>query len=296
MQDRVFKFISIAVLAAATVFLFADRVLAAEIFLSAKSSEIRTGQPFEVEVFLNAGNDSINALEGKIIFPQDLLELKTANDGNSIINFWVEQPKAGASGQAAFSGIIPGGYNGGNGKIFSLAFLAKKVGRGVISIGNARALQNDGAGTEAGLAVAVQNFVVNDEAPVTPEAAAREDREPPEGFLPQIASDPSVFDGKWFLVFATQDKGSGIDHYSVCEGNEKCIVAESPYLLKDQGLRGDIVVTAVDKSGNERSETVSTRHGQRWYEKYVFSVALASAACLIGLFTILLGVKRKTRR
>jgi len=106
--------------------------------------------------------------------------------------------------------------------------------------------------------------------------------------VPEVSRDPNIFDGKWFLVFATQDKGSGIDHYEVLERRELKIqklgfskekslhskfyilnpwrVAESPYLLKDQELKSYIYVKAIDKAGNERVATLSPRNLLKWYE------------------------------
>ena len=63
----------------------------------------------------------------------------------------------------------------------------------------------------------------------------------------------NIFDGKYFLVFATQDKGSGIDHYEVSEDNGASFIpAVSPYLLKNQSLDTKIIVKAFDKKGNEK--------------------------------------------
>jgi len=89
------------------------------------------------------------------------------------------------------------------------------------------------------------------------------DTTPPEPFEPQIGQDPKVFEGKYFLSFATVDKMSGIDYYQVLEadrggyqfGTKKKAewkIAKSPYLLEDQSLRSVIKVKAIDKAGNER--------------------------------------------
>ena len=83
----------------------------------------------------------------------------------------------------------------------------------------------------------------------------------PEEFTPKIGEDKAVFEGKYFLSFATKDGLSGIDHYEVQEvprkltrndAKEEWKVAESPYLLEDQNLVSIIKVKAVDKAGNER--------------------------------------------
>ena len=244
-------------------FLFPYHLFAAEVSFDTKSQDIKVNQLFEVGVFINTDDESINAIEGKIIFPQDLLEIKKINDGNSIINFWIEKPKSATGGQIAFSGIVPGGYNDSRGLIFSITFLAKKEGGGAIEFSGVKALRNDGQGTEAPLTISNFKFLISN---------------PPEEFTPQIAADPAIFDGKWFLVFATQDKGSGIDHYEVCEGKRKCVAAESPYLLQNQDLDEGIVVKAVDKSGNERAVTIPAQKSRAWYKDYVIVAILIIAA------------------
>ena len=82
------------------------------------------------------------------------------------------------------------------------------------------------------------------------------DATPPEEFKPEIGKAPAVFEGKYFLSFATIDRMSGVAHYEISETRnqkqEAWKVGESPYLLEDQGLRSIIKVKAVDKAGNER--------------------------------------------
>ncbi len=265
------KYLLLASVVAAS-FLVVAPTFAAETFFGTKTQEIKAGQLFEVGVFINTDNEEINAVEGKIIFPQDLLEIKKINDGNSIINFWIEKPKSTSDGHVAFSGIIPGGYNDSQGLIFSVTFLAKKEGSGAIEFSGVKALRNDGKGTEATLTISNFQFLISN--PPTggsvPQITApkTEDLNPPEAFTPQIAADPTLFKGKWFLVFATQDKGSGIDHYEVCEGTRKCVTAESPYLLQNQDLDEAIVVKVVDKNGNERVATLPPQKSRVWYKDY----------------------------
>jgi len=78
------------------------------------------------------------------------------------------------------------------------------------------------------------------------------------------------------LVFATQDKGSGIDGYAIHESpriktrisTNELMEDESPYLLKDQNLRSYIYVKAVDKAGNERIAMLEPRYPFKWYERW----------------------------
>lgn len=254
-------------------------VFAAEISFDTKTPEIKVNQLFEVGVFINTDEESINAIEGKIIFPQDLLEVKNVNDGNSIINFWIEKPKSASEDQIAFSGIVPGGYNDSQGLIFSITFLAKKEGGGAIEFSGVKALRNDGQGTEAPLIISNFRFVISETAKSAEQIQIiKEDRDPPEDFKPEIVQNPDIFNGEWFLVFATQDKGSGIAYYAIRETRRKINLkretdakwkeAESPYVLKDQGLRSFVYVKAVDKAGNERITVVEPRYPMKWYENY----------------------------
>jgi len=254
---------------------------AAEIFFDAKTREVAIGEQFEVNIFLNTEEEYINAVEGKVIFPENLLELKEIRDGATIVNFWIERPKIksgpegeqvpyGASNQIAFSGIIPGGYAGEKGLIFSAIFRVKNEGEGIIEIQEAKTLLNDGKGTEASLSISNLQFLISEEIPpslVPPTKII--DIDPPESFEPIVAQDPEIFDGKYFLVFLTQDKGSGIDYYEVCEGKRQCVVAESPYLLQNQSLDREIIVKAIDKSGNERIVTLPAQKPAIWYKNYL---------------------------
>jgi hypothetical protein len=288
---------------------------AAELNLISQTQEINTDQQFQVDLILNTEGEQINAIEGKIVFPEDLLEVKEIRDGNSIINFWIDKPKAetlkntntntnlhesvrvdscgevnNSCGFVYFSGITPGGYNGNQGLILSIIFLAKKEGSGLIEIQNAKTLLNDGKGTEAQLKIFNFQFSIFKESPISQTPILEiQDTEPPEDFQPEISRDPAIFDGKWFLVFATQDKGSGIDHYEIRETKRKIeheteanwVIAESPYLLKDQKLQSYIYVKAVDKAGNERIIIVSPKNPLKWYEKFENWVIIILLAVLV---------------
>ncbi|MDP3003952.1 MAG: hypothetical protein Q8N43_00355 [Candidatus Azambacteria bacterium] len=267
-------------------FLVVAPAFAAETFFGTKTQEIKANQLFEVGVFINTDNEEINAIEGKIMFPQDLLEIKKINDGNSIINFWIEKPKSASEGQIAFSGIIPGGYNDSRGLIFSITFLTKKEGGGTIEFSGVKALRNDGQGTEAPLTISNFQFLISKQVSIPQTTTPKtEDRDPPEEFTPQIAADPVIFEDKWFLVFATQDKGSGIDHYEVREGEKPFVIAESPYLLQNQDLDEKIAVKVADKSGNERIATLPPQKPRAWYKNYSLLVILMIAGVVLAYLT-----------
>lgn len=251
-------------------------VFAAEIFLDAKNQSFAQGEEFLAQVFLNTEKESVNAIEGKVIFPVDLLEIREIRDGNSIINFWIDPVRSCASNGAekpdsiCFSGITPGGLSGPKELLFSIVFRAKKEGNGAIQTDGLMVLRNDGKGTPANVKVFPLQFSISQKSSSTsPAFESIKDTELPEDFNPTIESDPNIFDGKYFLVFATQDKGSGIDHYEVREGEWGWFkVAESPYLLKHQSLDKKIFVKTIDKVGNERITVLNAQHQVPWYRQY----------------------------
>src|SRR3989338_5530897 len=247
-------------------------VFAAEIRVDGKNREIKTGEQFTATIFLNT-EESINALEGQLAFPADVLELVEIQSGNSIVIFWIDKPKVEAD-KIFFSGIIPGGFTGENGLILSVLFQAKKPGAGSIMIQGIKVLKNDGVGSTAAAITSDFQFAIVEGTPAVLRAKAK-DQEPPESFKPEIARDSTIFDGEWFLVFATQDKGLGIGRYEIKETRSrisglfsKWISSESPYALRDQKLRSYIFVKAVDKAGNVRIEKILPRNPLRWYERW----------------------------
>ncbi len=256
-------------------FLFPYHLFAAEIFYDADTRKVKANTEFEVGVFLNAESENINAIEGVLRFPAGLLEFKELNDGNSIVNFWVERPSRRVENEIVFSGITPGGFVGKRGLIFRITFLAKNEGNGKLEMQNIKALLNDGNGTAANISVSPLKIVVTSQDLSLPPKKEPKDQELPESFKPEIARDPALFDGKWFLVFATQDKGFGIDRYEIRETRyrifesfSRWISSESPYALRDQKLRSYIFVKAVDKAGNARIEKILPQNQLRWYENY----------------------------
>ena len=258
---------------------------AASLNLVSSESEIAIGQEFQVDLILDTDGEDINAIEAKIFFPEKSLKLQEIRDSNSISNIWVKRPKIERSGIIDFSGIIPGGYKEVEGFIFSVIFRADESGRGAVEVKDAKILLNDGKGTAASLKISNFQFILETEFPTKIQISKSKDIDSPELFAPEIARDPNIFDGKWFLVFAAQDKGSGIDHYKVCERiKTTCVIAESPYVLQNQNLDRKIFVKAIDKNGNERIAILPPKSApryQKWLVYIIFGAAILSVIILI---------------
>jgi hypothetical protein len=273
---------------------------AATLYLDPVVKTIGPDDVIEVKVKIGvASGECINAAQIGINFPSDILEVKDFNSGESFLSLWIARPdkdslaKINSSGKIMFSGGTPGGYCGkipgdpGDSNILgSIIFTPKKP----ISFHKAKidfnsetqAYLNDGVGTAA--ALNLQGAVLDIDEKITEitdgwaEKIAA-DLNPPEAFVITIDNSVRIADGKFFVVFSTTDKETGIDHYEVLEDRTnpsadkksglfaqlfsrickpKVVVpldwkkADSPYILKDQALRSVIRVKAVDRAGNER--------------------------------------------
>jgi len=259
---------------------FAGPSYAASLDLQSAVDKVGANSYFQVDVFLNSEDVSINTVQADISFPKDMMQLKEVRNGNSIVSFWVDQPKE-KDGVISLSGIIPGGYNDKKGLVSSFIFESKDYGSGVIKFDNLEGYMNDGSGTPVKLGSSNLRL----EIAAVPEEyvpVVMEDYTKPEEFVPEVNRSDDLFDGKYFLVFSTQDKGLGMDHYEVCEGNtDNCIEAESPYLISNQGLDGKIFVKAIDTKGNERIASLDLKKDGNWYSNWIVIVAIILSSLLI---------------
>lgn len=279
------------------VFLFTNSAVAAKLFFVAGSSGVRVDEQIEIEIIINTENEDINALEGKIIFPAESLELKEIRDGNSIVSLWLERPRPLESGVITFSGIIPGGYNNAAGSVFSLVFRAKDKTTALIKTSDIKILLNDGQGSSAAVESLPFNLQIYSPQLNSTVQPAVLDNYPPEEFTPIIGRDENIFDGQWFLAFATQDKNSGIDYYAVAEKRGSAAPdysdlnwqkAESPHCLKDQALKSFIYVKAVDRVGNARIGALLPTSPLVWYEKYWLWIIIGLGMVLAGIAGLIL--------
>jgi len=265
-------------------------VHAAELYLESSQNSYFPNEIFKVEIHLDVkSGENVTAVEGNIKYnPQDLTAIEFLK-GNSILTF-VEEPKINQQeGVVTFSGIIPGGYNGrlpgdpGESNLLgTIVFKALKTtnSQTLIEITkNSKILVNAGEELKTNLIFKSLTVAINPQEVVfNPlnelEKIKEEDKIPPEEFKPEIVK----INGKYFLVFNTQDKQSGIDHYEVATLKENLLgqvkfinnfkVGESPYLLKETDLDKVIEVKAIDKAGNERIAILYPQVQIKWYQNY----------------------------
>ena len=255
------------------IFLFLPLVVkGAILYFEPSKGEYHLGDTFIVDLRIDTEGECINTVKAIVGFPKEILEAKDFSTGNSILTLWLQTPKIDQKeGLISFAGGIPGGFCGplpGEPEkpnllgriIFKVRETDTKLEHETEAklefLEGCQVLLNDGFGTPAKLTLKEAVFTILPEKLEIPKEEWQEelvkDDIPPEPFEIKISQDPNVFNGKYFIVFSTTDKQTGIDHYEVKEGKKNWKKAESPYLLEDQSLKSIIKVKAVDKAGNER--------------------------------------------
>lgn len=289
MKKNNLKFkINLSILILISVFFgVSGKASAAELFFEPAEITAPVNSISEVKVFLAAENgENINALEINVEYPSEFLRLKDWSNGNSIINLWIKEPKNN-NGIFSFQGIIPGGYNEKKGLLMVLYFESLKEGSAEIAIkDDSLVLLNDGEGTEAKTSFSSAKIISKFSEEEPPKFEFTE-KIPPEPFTPIISRSDEIYDGKYFLVFSTQDKNSGIDYYEVSEGGEPFRIAQSPYLLRNQKLDEDIRIRAVDKAGNIRTEIIPVKKTELEKDKFKKEVLFFSALLLLIIILVI---------
>ncbi len=208
-----------------------------------------------VNVMLDTGDELINAVEGSIDTGSSIVSAVSFT--GSVLPLWLERP---STDSLRFSGIVPGGYSGSFGPLFSIT-LGGTSQSATLTPKGVKAYLNDGKGTEASL-VALPASVEFDTTTSTP---ANPDHGVPEFSEVRIARDPAVFDNAWFVTFNAQDAESGVARYEVAEregddaGHQDTLtwhLATVPYRLLDQSRSSTVFVRVTDGAGNDRVATL----------------------------------------
>lgn len=257
-HHNISKVISMAIIV--LVFSHASHASAARLYFDVASPVFGPNQDVTLPLKLDTEGESINALEVHLELPETFLSYKNFYDGKSFISTWIDMPKE-ENGILSFSGIVPGGFDGiidpfssqtkQAGIVGYITFSTKNIGTASVTSTQETALfLNDGVGTSTPVSFSPFSFIIKEGAVF--KSSLPPDTTAPLSFTIELSSDPDSFDGKYFIVFNTQDKESGIDHYEIKEGADDFVVASSPYVLVHQTLGLPIVVKAFDKNGNTR--------------------------------------------
>lgn len=273
---------------------------ATELYLDPAEKTVGPGMSFEADVKINIEEDCINTVEAALEFDSGYLQLVEFLTGDSLLSIWLQRPDRtqlsdiNREGVIRFSGGIPGGYcgqiPGDPGDSSIVARLVFKVPSMIVSGGDKTELNigfieptsvliNDGLGTAAQVSTRGAKLDFQErllESDNSWRERIQADDIPPEPFVVELRQREDMFNGDYFLIFDTQDKQTGIDHFEVLELKPGQQYGQTPelswwdkltgreyevpvwkkaainYLLEDQTLQSNIRVKAIDKAGNER--------------------------------------------
>ncbi len=122
----------------------------ASLYLSPNSGTFYVGSTFDVSVFLNTGNNNVNAIYANLKFDPKKLQIASPTAGRSFISVWIAQPTySNKEGSASFLGGNPSpGINTSAGLVSTVTFRAIAPGETEISfLDTSQALLDDGKGT-----------------------------------------------------------------------------------------------------------------------------------------------------
>ncbi len=233
-------------------------VFAVNLEVVLEKNTINQGEFFSATIFLNTEGELINAIEGDLKYDSKLLSIENINTGASFVNFWVEKPEKKTPGTVHFSGITPGGITTNKGEVFKIIFRANAFGQASLVLNNVSLFLNDGQGSYVKTNINNTSIQINKGSGEVKDFLVS-DTVAPESFSLSRSKDQGLFDNKYFIAFSTTDKGSGVDHYKVCEVFY-CYDASSPYLLKNQTPFYHISVKAYDVNNNMTSSSITSTY------------------------------------
>ncbi len=274
--------------------------------------------------------ECINALDVVLTYT-DNIQPVDISIGKSILNVWIEPPVINKEEKTiTFAGGIPNGYCGrveGDPRLTNV--IAEIIFRSPgMQIGGSddttaridfapetQVLLNDGQGTRAPLTALGGTFTLDKNAGsgIVDDwrEAVRADDVAPEEFSITLEKDSEgvYFNGKYFIVFSTTDKQTGISHYEVMEEpvlefsnftwggvGSAWLRGESPYVLNDQSLNSVIRVKAIDKAGNEYIATYIPDESQQTLSRNELYSYIALGSLSVLFILLLLGTYFIVRR
>lgn len=319
------------------------KLQAATISFSPEQGDLNIGDIFTVDIKIDMDDteECINTIEGVIGFDNSFLAAEDFSTGDSFLTLWLNKPGAGdmaeinSQKRLKFAGGTPGGYCGkipgddGNSNIVG-KIIFRVVNAGVDGPNSTKtkvffypdtqALLNDGFGTQAKLVTRSAEFNVSKDQSGTRqewEKLKTADNIPPESFTLELLKNETIYDGKYYLVWNTTDKQTGIDHYEAQEnfigesdlaGNAPWMSIKGlfgikppeapwekisqPYIIKDQSLSSLIRIKVVDKAGNSQIAEYLPARTEKSSSVLISKIG-AGVLLLIVIVFVFFRIKRK---
>lgn len=207
---------------------------------SPSSKTVTVDDEFTVRLVLNT-DQAVNASDGTIRFPKDLLQVKSVSKSSSVFTLWTQGPSySNGNGTVTYSGGVPNPGVTGNGKtLFTVTFEAEKDGTATLTLSGASVLANDGYGTEVlsgtgRSTITIEKRSTTPPPPPPPTTTSR--------VVPVISSSSHPDETVWYNsrdVSAEWRAGSGVRGYSVVFDDQTGTVPPQ----RNQGLTAALTQT-----------------------------------------------------
>jgi hypothetical protein len=120
--------------------------------LSSEATQVQVGEPFQVEVVVDA-HIPINAVTLGVIFPENRVTIEQLRDGESVLTIWTEEPTINTGAVFLEGGTFRRGFEGEH-RIINMTAVAKKAGPFSFRVNELQLLAGDGDGTDIEISAA----------------------------------------------------------------------------------------------------------------------------------------------
>lgn len=188
----------------------------ATLFLSPRIESVLVGSTFDVSVFLDTHNNSVNTVELSLKFPSDKLTIVRPSGAKSFFSVWLESPTySNTEGRLSLIGGIPKGITTESGLVTTITFKVKATGNAVVEVlPSSKVLANDGLATNILSGFGRGIYTLNPK--------------PPEGV--KVFSETHPFEDKWYNnnnPVLTWEKDMGITDFSFELNNKPLTVPDN---------------------------------------------------------------------
>jgi len=324
-QMKKVHFLFLGVIFSLVCFSMPAQLEAASLYLDPPFTDLYRGDAVKLAVRLDTDEitgECVNTVDAVISYSEGVEPVDIAT-GGSIFSIWVEPPTINKENRTiTFAGGIPNGYCGrvsGDPRLtntlaeiifrspgFSIGGASEATSATVSFTEQSTAYLNDGLGTKANLRTFPATFNlfknVGTDLKNPWQQDVSNDVTPPQEFSISLQKDEKAFNQKYYIVFNTTDKETGIDQYQIMEeplsqfgsfqwgrADAPWMVARSPYILKDQSLNSIIRVKAIDKAGNEYITNLIPDDSIRTFSssQLTFIIILAIGFIILGIMFII---------
>lgn len=165
------------------------------------------GNTSTVTVQLDPEDETLNAVEGTISYPPNLLSLERIQTGDSVISMWVEEPSRVKSGTVKFSGVIIGGFDGvlssqydgtKPGRVMKMHFSHKSNQSAVVTTKDIKGYLHDGEGTQITLnpASVILSGIMDDQTVTLSDAERAQEQEDKQADTREDSQEDDVGQGR----------------------------------------------------------------------------------------------------